>query len=52
MSDMYNLLMWDAFGNYQVLESAKTFEQCKVRQELEAPLHKEYVQFEILPIVL
>lgn len=34
-TEFYNLIIWDCFGDYKVIEFGKTLEQCKMRRDRE-----------------
>lgn len=47
---MYNLIRYDAYGNYEVLEIGKTYEQCEIARNWDiAKGQREWYSYEIVP---
>ena len=49
MHMLFNLIKWDAYGDYKVLEFGKTKEQCKLRMEWEKQKDILWYAYEIVP---
>lgn len=47
---MYNLIRYDAYGNYEVLQIGKTYQQCEIARNWDiAEGHREWYSYEIVP---
>ena len=46
---LFNLIRWDAFGDYKALEIGKTWKQCELRMEQEKRRDVQWCVYEIVP---